>query len=362
LLIYQIGLTLIPGVGDINGKKLISYCGSAEAVFREKKKALLKIPGIGESTVNAIISQNVLERAEEEIAFIKKFSISPLFFTSKEYPKRLKHCDDSPLMLYFKGSSNLNNEKVISVVGTRRASDYGKEICNQIIRDLAPFKVLVVSGLAYGIDSKAHQSALNNNLETVAVLAHGLDRIYPYTNRALAEKMIHSGGLITDYLSKTNPDRENFPKRNRIIAGMADALIVIESAMKGGALITANIANSYNRDVFAVPGRLSDKFSEGCNFLIKTNKAALIQSAADIEYIMQWENKQSKSSKQQKLFEELTPEEENVLKIITGSDEPVIDHIVFQSKMTASKIAAILLNLEFKGMVKCLPGKVYKCL
>jgi DNA processing protein len=362
LLNYQIGITLIPGIGDVNGKKLISYCGSAEAVFKEKKKALLKIPGIGESTVSSILSHNVLERAEEEIAFIEKYKITPVFYTDKTYPMRLKHCIDSPIMLYYKGSADLNTGKIISVVGTRRASEYGKEMCSKIIEDLANLKVMVVSGLAYGIDSRAHQAALQNGLETVGVLAHGLDRIYPYSNKSLAEKMIHSGGLLTDYISKTNPDRENFPKRNRIIAGMADALIVVESAIKGGALITANIANSYDRDVFAVPGKVSDKYSEGCNYLIKTNKAALIQSAKDIEYIMLWEEKSKSSSKQQKLFEELTPEEELIMKILNEKNEISVDYIVLQSQLSNSKIAAILLNLEFKGMVKSLPGKMYKSL
>jgi DNA processing protein len=360
LLRYQIGITLIPGIGDVNGKKLVSYCGSAEAVFSEKKKALLKIPGIGDSTVDSILSQNVLERAEEEIRFIEKYKITPLFYTSRSYPNRLKQCTDSPLMLYYKGTTDLNSEKIISIVGTRRASDYGKDVCSRIIEDLATLKVIVVSGLAYGIDSKAHQSALNFNLETVGVLAHGLDRIYPASNRSLAEKMVRSGGLITDYMSGTNPDRENFPKRNRIIAGIADALIVVETAMKGGALITANIANSYNRDVFAVPGKLGDKFSEGCNFLIKTNKAALIQSAKDIEYMMQWETKDQQTARQQKLFEEITPEEETIIGILRNNGETGIDHIVFESQMTASKTAALLLNLEFKGLVRSLPGKIYK--
>lgn len=361
MLIYQIGITLIPGIGDVNGKKLVSYCGSAEAVFKEKKKALLKIPGIGESTVSAILSQNVLERAEEEIAFIEKYNIQPLFYTSKSYPVRLKQCVDSPMLLYYKGTSDLNGEKIVSVVGTRRASDYGKEVCNRIIEELAPLKVVVVSGLAYGIDSKAHQAALNSGLETIGVLAHGLDRIYPYTNRTLAEKMVQCGGLVTDFISKTNPDRENFPKRNRIIAGMSDALVVIETAMKGGALITANIANSYNRDVFAVPGKLSDRFSEGCNFLIKTNKAALIQSAKDIEYIMGWETKAGKEMHQQKLFEEISPEEDVVMNILNENGESGIDFIVAKSQFTPSKTAAILLNLEFKGFVRSLPGKIYKC-
>jgi len=362
LLKYQIGITLIPGVGDVNARKLISYCGGAEAVFREKKKALLKIPGIGESTVNSIVSQNVLIRAEEEIAFIEKYKIKTLFFTDKDYPRRLKHCIDSPVMLYYKGNADLNSDKIISMVGTRRASDYGKEICSKIIEDLSLLKVFVVSGLAYGIDVKAHQAALQFGLETVGVLAHGLDRIYPYSHKAMAEKMINSGGLITDFLSKTNPDRENFPKRNRIIAGLADALIVVESAIKGGALITANIANSYDRDVFAVPGKVTDKWSEGCNFLIKTNKAALIQSAEDVVLMMQWQEKAKGSSIQKKLFEELTPDEELVLNVLKEKDEVSVDYIVLSSQFSNSKIAALLLNLEFKGLVKSLPGKMYKAL
>jgi DNA processing protein len=362
LLKYQIGITLIPGVGDINGKKLISYCGSAEAVFREKRKALLKIPGIGESTVSSIVSNKVLDRAEEEMIFIEKYKIKPLFYMDKAYPNRLKHCIDSPIMLYYKGAADLNKEKIISVVGTRRASDYGKEICSQLIGDLSNLNLLVVSGLAYGIDAKAHQAALQFGMETVGVLAHGLDRIYPYSHRAMAEKMVQSGGLLTDYMSKTNPDRENFPKRNRIIAGLADALIVVESAIKGGALITANIANSYNRDVFAVPGKVIDNFSEGCNYLIKTNKAALIQSARDIEYMMQWEDKGKKLSIQKKLFEELSPEEDSVLKILHEKGDVSVDFIVMQSQFSNSKIAAILLNLEFKGLVKSLPGKIYKAI
>lgn len=362
LLKYQIGITLIPGVGDVNGKKLISYCGNAEAVFSEKKKALMKIPGIGEATVNSIVSQNVLERAEEEIDFIEKYKITPLYFLDKKYPQRLKQCVDCPIMLYYKGNADLNRDKIVSVVGTRRASDYGKETCSQLIESLAGLNVLVVSGLAYGIDAKAHQSALHFGLETVGVLAHGLDRIYPQSHRSMAEKMVQQGGLITDFISKTNPDRENFPKRNRIIAGLADALIVVESAIKGGALITANIANSYDRDVFAVPGKVSDKWSEGCNFLIKTNKAALIQSAEDVVLMMQWQEKTKGSSIQKKLFEELDPDEEAVLQVLKEKEEVSVDYIVLSSQFSNSKIAALLLNLEFKGLVKSLPGKMYKAL
>lgn len=361
-LIYNIGITLIPGIGDINGKKLIAYCGSAEAIFKEKKRNLIKIPGIGESSLNSIISQKVLKRAEEEIEFINKYNITPLFFLDKDYPQRLKHCIDSPVMLYYKGNADLNIPRVISIVGTRRASEYGKEACNKIIEGLSDLNILVVSGLAYGIDTNAHKAALKNNLKTVGILGHGLDRIYPSANKKLAEKMIETGGLLTDFISKSNPDRENFPKRNRIIAGIADALIVIESAMKGGALITANIANSYNRDVFAVPGKINSYYSEGCNFLIKTNKAALIQSAKDVKYIMLWESITEKTSKQQKLFVELSAEEELIVNILRENEETSIDYIVLESKFSSSKIASILLNLEFEGVIKSLPGKMYKCL
>jgi len=359
LLLYQIAISLIPGIGDINAKKLISYCGSAEAIFRESKKNLLKIPGMGVSTVNSILSHNVLDRAEEEIEFIEKYNIVPLYFLDKDYPFRLKHCMDSPVMLYYKGNANLNASRIVSVVGTRRSTAYGREICDHLIRDLAGSDMLVVSGLAYGIDTQAHRSAVEHGIPTVGILAHGLDRLYPAQNRSLAEKMLDNGGLLSDYLSGTIPDRENFPKRNRIIAGMADALVVVESAKRGGALITANIANSYNRDVFAFPGKVIDNYSEGCNYLIKTNKAALIQSAADIRYIMNWGDAK-KPGKQTKLFRALNPEEEQVMEILKTGKPVGIDYIVMQSKMSNSKIAAILLSLEFDGMVSSLPGKMFK--
>ena len=362
MLLYQIGISLIPGIGDINGKKLVAYCGGAEAVFKEKKRALLKIPGIGTTTVDSIISQKVLKRAEEEIVFINRYNIKSFFFTDKTYPQRLKHCIDGPLLLFYKGNTDLNTNRIVGVVGTRKASEYGKETTGKILEELAELDVLVVSGLAYGIDTLAHKSALKNNLNTIGVLAHGLDRIYPATNKSLAEKMVSNGGLITDFISKTNPDRENFPKRNRIIAGMVDALIVVESAIRGGALITANIANSYDRDVFAFPGKISDKYSEGCNFLIKTNKAALIQSGKDISYIMQWESKTNKPPKQQKLFADLDSDEKMIIEILQKGESCSIDYIVLQSKLSNSKIASVLLNLEFKGLVKNLPGKMYKCL
>ena len=360
-LIYQIGVTLLPGIGDVLGKKLIAYCSGVEAVFKQKRNALEKVPNIGGKLVNAILNQNVLSRAEEEMKFIEGQNITPLFYLENNYPVRLKNCIDSPIMLYYKGNSNLNVPKVISVVGTRKASQYGIEVCEKLVAGLARHDTLIVSGLAYGIDTCAHRSALENKLKTVAVLGHGLDRIYPYLNRQLSEKIMGQGGLITEFLSKSTPDRENFPKRNRIIAGMSDATIVVEAAKKGGALITAEIANSYNRDVFSVPGKIGDTYSEGCNFLIRTNKAVLIQSVKDVGYILGWDVDNKKSpGRQRQLFVELSLDEEKVVEVMQKKETTGIDAICAETRLPISKIAAALLNLEFQGLVRALPGKIYK--
>jgi DNA processing protein len=359
-LLYKIGLTLIPGVGDIGGKKLVAYCGGPEAVFREKRRQLEKIPGIGPQTIDNIVKQNVLLRAEEEIAFIEKRNIRPLFYLDKDYPKRLQHCADSPMLVYYKGSANLNQQRIIGIVGTRNASDYGKHFCERIVEELIPDQVIIVSGLAYGIDSCAHRASLKYGIPTVGVLAHGLDRIYPYSNKGMSEKMIENGGLLTEFMSQTNPDRENFPRRNRIVAGMIDALIVVESAKRGGALITAEIANSYSRDVFAVPGRIGDTYSEGCNYLIRINKAALLESAANIRYLMGWNQQNSSVSAQTKLFKEFTEDEQKIMDIFGQEKECGIDEIMLRSEFPASKLAGVLLTLEFDGIIVALPGKKYK--
>jgi DNA processing protein len=360
---YKLALTLIPGVGSVNGKSLVAYCGGVKAVFMEKKRALLKIPGIGEQTINAIANHNVFGRAEEELAFIEKNNIAPLFYLDKEYPIRLKQCHDSPLMLYYKGTSNLNAAKVVAMVGTRKATEYGRDMCRKIIEGLVEQNVLIVSGLAYGIDTWSHKAALDNKLETIGVLGHGLDRIYPFANRALAEKMTESGGLLCEYMSNTMPDRENFPMRNRIIAGISDAVIVVEAGASGGALITAEIANSYNRDVFAVPGRLGDPHSEGCNKLIKINKAALIQSAKDISYLLNWnDEKDHKKVVQRQLFLNLSPDEELIVSTLREKGDMEIDTLLLETLLMPAKAASVLLNLEFEGVIRCLPGKVYRLL
>jgi len=361
-LLYHIAITSIPNIGDVTAKKLIAYCGSSEQVFSEKKSLLEKIPGIGALNAQKIIQHKTeaLAIAEEELGFIKKNNVVPLFYLNDNYPKRLLHCEDGPILIYTKGNIELNNPKVISIVGTRKATDYGKDFCEKIVQELVPHQPLIISGLAYGIDVCSHKAALKNKLPTVGVLAHGLDRMYPQQHAGVAKQMIENGGLLTDYKSGTNPDRENFPKRNRIVAGLSDLTIVIESSKKGGSLITAYIANDYNRDVFALPGRLNDSQSEGCNNLIKSHKAALIQSVKDIEYIMGWEAKKKVQKKQTQLFAELTPEQKVVTAILSKNDRIAIDELSLQAKLPMSKTASLLLELEFSGLVKSFPGKVYK--
>ncbi len=358
--LYQIALTLIPGIGDVVGKKLIAYCGSVEAVFKENKERLLKIPGVGQSTVNSILSQKVFRKAELEMSFIDKNNIRTLFYNEDNYPSRLLNCEDGPLLLYYKGNADLNNKRIIAFVGTRKATNEGRVICEKFIEGLKKKDVLVVSGLAYGIDSYAHKAALKEGLKTVGVLGHGLDRIYPAQNKKLASRMLESGGLLTEFRSKTIPDRENFPKRNRIVAGMCDAVVVIESAGKGGALITAGLANSYNRDVFAVPGRISDEYSKGCNMLIKSNRAALAESSSDIEYIMGWDDVKVDVRKQRELFTQLSDEQKLILSIIEDTKEISVDKLSIISQLSTSKVASALLMLEFEGLIRNLPGKRYK--
>jgi len=358
---YRIGITLIPGIGDVLAKNLISYCGSVEGVFKEKKTALQKIPGIGETLANVVRKQNVLGRAEEEIKFIRKYKISPLFYLDDAYPQRLKHCADSPVLIYYKGKAELNMKRIVSIVGTRNVTAYGKKICNSLIEGLAGHDILIASGLAYGVDICAHKAALLNGLPTVGVMAHGLDKIYPAVHRSIAEKMLENGGLLTDFMSKTQPDAQNFPKRNRIVAGMADATIVIESKEEGGSLITADIANSYSRDVFAFPGKADDEFSVGCNRLIKNNKAGLIESSDDVLRLMSWEKnpKKVKANPQKSLFLNLSPDEEKVVSIIREKNNINVDELSFASHLSQGKLSMLLLNLELTGVVRSMPGKMY---
>lgn len=361
---YQIGLTLLPSIGDVLAKNLLSYCGSASEVFKTKEKLLQKIPGIGETYAKQIVkNKQVLERAEEEVEFIRKYKIKPLFFSDEDYPQRLKYCNDAPVLLYYKGNANLNTDKIVAVVGTRQPDDYGKELTKQFIADLKGSEVMVVSGLAYGIDVHAHKYALDNSLETVGVVAHGLDRVYPGAHAGIAKKMLKQGGMLTDFMSGTNPDAVNFPKRNRIVAGICDALVVVQSKREGGSLITATIANSYNKDVFAFPGKAGDVLSEGCNGLIKRNKAALVESAADLLDAMNWVKEPAKPiKKQMPLLISLSEEEQKIAKAFSQKKQLHLDEICYASEMTVSVVSTLLLQLEFSNLIKSKPGKVYEFL
>jgi DNA processing protein len=359
-LLYKIGLTFIDHVGHVTSKVLISYCGSAEAVFKEKKQNLLRIPDIGEVTAEAIVQQNILHLAEKEIKFIEKNNITPLFYLDKAYPLRLKQCADCPVVLYYKGSANLDAERIVAIVGTRNATDYGKKICNDLVEGLKESGVLIVSGLAYGIDAASHKAALKYGLPTVGVVGHGLDSIYPPENNSLAQKMLDNGGLLTDFTSETKLAPENFPKRNRIIAGLSDAIIVVESKVSGGAIITADIAFSYNREVFAVPGRSDDTYSHGCNKLIRQNKAGLIQSADDLLQSLGWTDTKKKKKPQVQLFQDLKPQEETIVKVLQAQGAPMhIDDIALQANLSPGNLSTHLLTLEFAGILKSHPGKMY---
>lgn len=362
---YRIAIELIPKVGSITAKRLIAYCGSAEAVFRQKKTALLKIPGIGETIANEVVNQKVLHLAEKEVKFIERYKIKALYFTDAEYPERLRQCEDGPVMLYLKSNSNinLNHEKIISIVGTRKATAYGKHVCENIVAGLAEkgFNPLIVSGLAYGIDICAHKAALKNGLPTLAVLGHGLNTIYPIAHRNVAKEMVERGALVTDFISETPFDRNNFLRRNRIIAGLADATLVVESATEGGALVTADIANSYNRDVFAVPGNVSSVYSQGCNMLIKQNKAALVESVDDIAFLLGWktENRGDPIRQYTINFEQFSEEEKKILTFLKEKGEETVDLIALGTGLPVSKVLSLLLSLEFSGAVCSKPGKVF---
>lgn len=360
-LLYQIALSLVPNIGDVHAKALVNIYGNAQSVFKAKKKELEAIEGIGTIRAKSLKEFNNFSICEEEIKFIEKYKITPLFLTDNNYPKRLLNCYDSPVLLFYRGTADLNTSKIISFVGTRSNSDYGKLVCEKLIEELADQNILVVSGLAFGIDTIAHKAALKNNLPTVGVLAHGLDRIYPTQNKTLAKQMTEQGGLLTDFISNTNPDKQNFPKRNRIVAGMCDALIVIESGKKGGSLITAELANGYNKDVFAIPGKTTDIKSEGCNYIIKQNKASLITCGNDLVELMNWAPKEKITKNQQRqLFIELAPDEKIIVDILQLQPSIQIDELYFKSGLSSSAVATALLMLEMQNVVASLPGKVYK--
>ena len=359
-LLHRIALTKIPKVGAITAKTLISYCGSAQAVFKSSRRDLMCVPNVGEAIADNILKQDVLIWAENELAFIKKHNIQPLFHTDPHFPQRLKTQHDCPVLLYYKGTTNLNHGRVVSIVGTRKPTDFGSRMTEELTEGLAKYDVLIASGLAYGIDVTAHRKCVEMNVPTVGVMGSGLQRMYPTDHRDIARKMCENGGLLTEYPSDQDPDREHFPMRNRIIAGMCDILVVVETAKSGGSMITAHMAVGYDREVAAIPGRAGEKTSQGCNYLIKTNQASLIESAEDLAYLMRWDDLDKTKALQPKLFTDLSDNEQVVIRILQQSEGGVlIDALSYQTQLNHSAIASLLLTLEFKGMIRSLPGKRY---
>ena len=361
-ILHNVALSFVKNLGPVAAKSLIAYLGSAEEVFKASPVKMATIPGIGEKRATQWNFADALKKAEKELTFIEKNEIEVIHYTDARYPKRLKNCGDSPILLYAKGKMELNPPKIVSIVGTRNATDYGKGLCKMLIEELQQYNVLIVSGLALGIDVAAHRECLKVDMPTIGVLGHGLDRLYPNQNRATAEKMLENGGLLTEYPSGTAPDRENFPQRNRIVAGIADATVVIEASVKGGALITAEIANSYNRDVFAFPGRVGDEFSEGCNFLIRNNKAHLLTCVADLAFSLGWEkDDNAKPVEQFTLALDLTKDEQLIFDILREHKAPLaIDELTIKANLPMSMLAMNLLNMEMQGYIRSLPGKTYK--
>lgn len=362
-LFYQLSLTLVPNIGDVQAKILVLHFGDAKSIFKAKTSELEKIEGIGEIRARSIKHFDDHHLAEHEEGFIDKYKIRTLFLTDEAYPKRLLNCYDSPTLLFYKGAADLNASKIVAIVGTRSNTDYGKTFTEKLVKDLADQNILIISGLAFGIDAIAHKAALKANLPTVGVVGHGLDKIYPVQHASLAKEMIaESGGILSEFFSGTKPDKHNFPLRNRIVAGMSDATVIVESSVKGGSMITASLADAYNRDVFAVPGRTTDKVSLGCNHLIKYNKGILLTDADELLDVMGWKEKKVAPKKQRELFIELTPEEQCVITLLQKKDAVHIDEINISSGLSSSAIAAAILNLELQGIVLSAPGKMYKML
>ncbi|CAM3810667.1 DNA-processing protein DprA [Flavobacterium branchiophilum] len=361
-LFYLLALQKVEGVGDVMAKKLLSHCGNAQQVFEAKSTQLTAIEGVGSILIKNLKDKSVFFKAETELQFIQNQKLQVLNYQSLEYPDRLKHCLDGPILLFGTGRMNLNHQKLISIVGTRQITPYGTEFCKKFITDLAPLNPVIVSGFAYGVDIVAHQLAMDLGLQTIGVLAHGLNQIYPKPHKKYVAKMEENGGFLTDFWSNSNPEKENFVRRNRIVAGMSEATVVIESAAKGGSLITANLAVEYNRDVFAVPGRISDKSSQGCNDLIKTQKATLLTSAADLIYNLNWDVQKQLKPVQKQLFVSLEADEQKVYDFLLQNGKELLDIIALECDFPIFKISGLLLNMEMKGVIRPLPGKLFEAI
>lgn len=358
-LLYKLALMRIPNVGAVTARSLLAYCGSPEAVFSARPKELKHIPGVGEITARQIHSKEALRLAEQEIPYLEQHEIRVLFFQDADFPERLRRLDQGPVLLYYRGTADLNHLRTVGIIGTRKPSVWGTAMAERLVEQLGPYQPLIISGLAYGIDICAHRAALQQGLPTLGVLGHGLNRIYPAVHRRTARDMIEQGGLLTEYPFFTEPEREHFPMRNRIVAGLCDAVVVVESPEKGGSIITAQFANDYNRDVFAVPGRVQDAVSAGCNWLIKTHRAALLENAEDIAHLLRWEAEGHSPEQQLRLFNDLGPEEKIIVDLLREQEALHIDRLMIDSKLPSGLVVATLLELECRGIVRVLPGKRY---
>ena len=358
-LLYKVALTRIPQVGPLLAQQLVAYCGGPAAVFQATARELRRVPGIGEQRARFIAGGDALQLAEAELGLLEQHGIDFLFFLDDHYPERLRSLPNAPLALYYKGAVSLNHLRTVGVVGTRKPSAFGVAATEQLIEGLQAYQPLIISGLAYGIDGAAHRHALQQGLPTLGVLGHGLGHLYPAAHRRLAQDMLEQGGLLTEFPFFTKPEREFFPMRNRIVAGLCDALVVVESPREGGSIITAEMANNYHRDVFAFPGRVHEKVSEGCNWLIKTHRASLIESAEDLAQLLRWESPVESQEQQLSLFDCLSEEEKVIVDLLRANDKLHIDRLTYESRMPSAALAAVLLNLECQGLVKVLPGKRY---
>jgi len=358
-LLYKVALARLDGVGTAMTRKLLLQYGTARAVFECRAKELNAIPRLKETAVQAVLNGKALQQAEQELEICERYDIDILYFMDSHFPKRLKQIEHGPVILYYKGNISLDHTRTVGIIGTRKASPLGEIHVEKLVEELARYQPLVISGLAYGIDIAAHKAALEHNLPTIGVLGHGLRHLYPARHRRIAEQMIENGGLLTEYPFFTESDPRHFPMRNRIVAGLCDALVVAESPRKGGSIITAQFANDYNKDVFAIPGRLHDKKSEGCNWLIKTHRAALLESAEDIAYNLRWEEQEKTVAEQLQLFESLSEDEKLVVDLLQEQESLHIDLLSHKSKLGIGILATVLLQMEFKNLIRSMPGKTY---
>jgi DNA processing protein len=364
-LFYRLALAIIPGIGPVYAKKLLDHFGDAASIFHAAPAALKEIAGIGEVRADAISQFHEFPLVKKEMAFVEKYGIRCIFFTDKDYPQRLLGFKEAPVLLYYKGNADLNSRRIVSVIGTRKPTEYGKRMAEQLVKELAAYGPLVISGLAYGIDAIAHAAALKHSLPTIGILGHGLDQIYPPQHKALAREMVKHGGLLTHFSTTEELASHNFPTRNKIVAGMSDALVVVETSLDGGSMLTVSDALRYKKRLFAFPGRITDKYSSGCNKLIQEGDARLLINGSQLSAEMGWgasEKPDKVASEKPVALEEknLSDNEKTLIRLLGEKEKASVDQLSAQTELTSTAIAMALLNLELMGLVLSLPGKMYR--